>query len=123
MGAVTREEPTVESFPDNRGALAGNRRGASVSEMYKAEQDTDAKSKVTFNDREVYAPPHYTSAEIECIDAIRAQLCPIEFRGFLRGQIAKYNWRLTSKHPNPDKDAGKLLWYSMLLAGKDPRKS
>ena len=123
MGSIAREEPTVESFSDNQGAIGRDRRGARDGEIGKAEQASDAKSKVIFNDREVYAPPHYTSAEIECIDSIRAQLCPIEFRGFLRGQIAKYNWRLTSKHPDPNKDAGKLLWYSMFLAGKDPRKS
>lgn len=38
-------------------------------------------------------PEHYASAEIECIDAIQAQLTPEEFRGYLKGNVAKYLWR------------------------------
>lgn len=69
----------------------------------------------------VRRPAHYASTEIECIDAIRAQLTVSEFRGFLRGQVAKYNWRLGSKD-SFDQDSGKLLWYATWLAGKDPRE-
>jgi hypothetical protein len=65
-------------------------------------------------------PLHYKTGDIECIDAIQAQLSPAEWRGYLRGQIAKYNWRLGLKD-SAEQDANKLLWYSMMLAGKDPR--
>lgn len=67
----------------------------------------------------VLRPAHYQGA-IECIDAIRAQLSPDEWRGYLRGQVAKYNWRLGRKD---SPDAGKLLFYASLLAGIDPRKN
>jgi len=67
---------------------------------------------------EVLSPAHYTQGEIECIDAIRAQLTPQEWRGFLRGQVAKYTWRLGLKG---ERDAEKILFYASLLAGKDPR--
>lgn len=65
-------------------------------------------------------PNHYRAGEIECIDAIEAQLSPIEFRGYLRGQVAKYCWRLGLKD-SIAQDAKKLLWYSSMLAGVDPR--
>jgi hypothetical protein len=35
-------------------------------------------------------PPHYTDGSIECIDAIEAQLTAEEYRGYLKGNIAKY---------------------------------
>jgi hypothetical protein len=38
-------------------------------------------------------PPHYTDGGIECIEAIEAQLTPEEYRGYLKGNIAKYVWR------------------------------
>jgi hypothetical protein len=66
-------------------------------------------------------PAHYRVGCIELIDAIEAQLSPAEFRGYLRGQVAKYNWRLGLKD-SFDQDAKKLLWYASLLAGVDPRK-
>ena len=38
-------------------------------------------------------PQHYQSSGMECIDAIKAQLTPEEFRGFLKGNVVKYVWR------------------------------
>ena len=64
-------------------------------------------------------PAHYRD-EIECIDAIRAQLTDDEWRGYLRGQVAKYNWRMGRKDA-AEQEAKKLLWYASWLAGIDPR--
>lgn len=69
----------------------------------------------------VERPAHYAHADVECIDAIRAQLTISEWRGFLRGQVAKYNWRLGLKD-SAEQDARKLLWYATWLAGRDPRE-
>lgn len=60
-------------------------------------------------------PHHYTFGDIECIEAIRAQLTYDEYIGFLRGSIAKYNWRLTQKG-SPKQNADKLLWYAIKLS-------
>lgn len=68
----------------------------------------------------VKRPAHYNRGDIECIDAIRAQLSDAEWQGYLRGQIAKYNWRLGAKD-NVTQEAGKLLFYARLLAKEDPR--
>ncbi len=72
------------------------------------------------NNDPVRRPAHYNRGGVECIDAIRAQLTEDEWRGYLRGQVAKYNWRLGAKD-DPKQEAGKLLFYARLLAGEDPR--
>lgn len=66
-------------------------------------------------------PGHYRAGEVECIDAIASALSPAEFRGYLRGQIIKYTWRLGLKG-SAEVDAEKALWYAKMLAGQDPRK-
>ena len=62
----------------------------------------------------VNSPPHYTHGNVECIDAIQAQLTTEEFIGYLRGTIAKYNWRLMVKS-DPHEDAQKMMWYQTKL--------
>jgi hypothetical protein len=69
----------------------------------------------------VNRPAHYNQGDVECIDAIRAQLSDEEWRGYLRGQVAKYNWRLGRKDAL-EQDARKLRWYASWLCGVDPRK-
>ena len=69
----------------------------------------------------VERPAHYNQGEIEAIDAIRAQLSEEEWRGYLRGTVAKYLWRLGRKDAL-EQDARKLRWYASWLTGVDPRK-
>ena len=57
----------------------------------------------------VNSPPHYTSGDIECIDAIRAALGPEGFKAFCRGNAIKYNWRSSLK--NGVEDIAKARWY------------
>lgn len=59
-------------------------------------------------------PAHYTGGAIECIDYMQDVLTPEEFRGYLRGQVIKYQHRLMAKG-NPAQDAGKLIWYASKL--------
>ncbi len=59
----------------------------------------------------VNAPNHYTQGDIDCIDAIKAALTPEEYRGFLRGNMMKYNWRLGLKG-KATIDAEKCKWYN-----------
>jgi len=61
-------------------------------------------------------PTHYTSGNIECIDAIQAALTPEEFRGFLKGQVFKYYWRAGKKDVMQTKqDIEKAQWYANKL--------
>jgi hypothetical protein len=54
-------------------------------------------------------PPHYVDGGIECIDAIEAQLTPEEYRGFLKGNITKYNWR--ERHKGGTESLKKARFY------------
>lgn len=55
-------------------------------------------------------PSHYTQGSIECIDALKAELTPEEFRGFLKGNAAKYIWRSNLKGSTLQ-DIEKAQWY------------
>ena len=54
-------------------------------------------------------PEHYTSGGIECIEAIEAQLTPEEYRGYIKGNVAKYVWR--EKHKGGNESLRKAQWY------------
>ena len=54
-------------------------------------------------------PAHYTSGDIECIDAIKAQMTQDEFLGYLRGNNIKYLWRYRQK--GGAEDLRKAEWY------------
>ena len=54
-------------------------------------------------------PSHYTNGAIECIDAIESQLTPEEYRGYLKGNIAKYIWRERQKGGTESLE--KARWY------------
>ena len=65
-------------------------------------------------------PPHYTAdGAIECIDAIEAQLTPEEYRGYLKGNIAKYVWR--ERHKGGPESLKKARFYlDRLIANLEP---
>ena len=54
-------------------------------------------------------PSHYSDGEIECIEAIEAQLTPEEYRGYLKGNVAKYVWR--EKNKGGIESLKKAQWY------------
>jgi len=54
-------------------------------------------------------PPHYTDGGIECIEAIEAQLTAEEYRGYLKGNCAKYIWR--ERHKGAVESLKKAQWY------------
>lgn len=54
-------------------------------------------------------PSHYSSDGIECIEAIEAQLTKEEYRGFLKGNVAKYLWR--EKYKGGTESLKKAQWY------------
>lgn len=63
----------------------------------------------TFNNDNVNHPAHYNGDGIECIEAIEAQLTPEEYRGYLKGNVAKYVWR--EKHKGGIESLKKASWY------------
>lgn len=65
----------------------------------------------------VTKPAHYQpldGSDIECIDAIKAQLTPEEFRGYLRGSAAAYVWRAGRKG-EAGEDYAKAQWFLQCL--------
>lgn len=58
---------------------------------------------------QVNHPPHYTDGAIECIEGIEAQQTLEEFRGYLKGNIAKYLWR--ERHKGGIESLKKAQWY------------
>ena len=57
----------------------------------------------------VDAPAHYQGNKMQCIDAMEAMLSVDEFRGYLRGNVFKYQWRFREK--GGVEDLRKARWY------------
>ena len=57
----------------------------------------------------VDAPAHYQGNKMQCIDAMEAMLSVDEFRGYLRGNVFKYQWRFRDK--GGLEDLRKARWY------------
>ena len=68
----------------------------------------DVKERPVLVDN-VNHPSHYTDGGIECIEAIEAQLTPEEYRGYLKGNVAKYVWR--EQHKGGIESLKKAAWY------------
>ena len=58
---------------------------------------------------DVNNPVHYQGDGIECIDAIRAQMTPEEYAGYLKGNTVKYIWRYRQK--GGKESLRKARWY------------
>lgn len=82
---------------------------------FEHQRDAAARTLIELPIDVVNHPPHYTQGAVECIDAIAAQLTRSQLIGFLRGQIAKYNWRLEAKG-DARENLAKLRWYAERLA-------
>ena len=61
---------------------------------------------------QVNHPSHYQKNGMECIDFIKSILSPAEYRGFLKGNMMKYEWRAGAKEGNSkNQDLDKSKWY------------
>lgn len=77
-----------------------------VGFKYDGSEDDPAPSK----DDPVNHAAHYNDGGIECIDALEASMTPIEYAGFLKGQVFKYIWRYRLKG-KPSEDLKKARYY------------
>ena len=86
--------------------------------------DLSAPPETSLPTDPVLHPSHYASADIECIDAIRASMTPEEFAGYCKGNVMKYIWRY--KHKNGLEDLEKasvyLTWLTNTLEGEKLKK-
>ena len=83
----------------------------------RAKRDVEDRGSVKTHDA-VNEPDHYRQGMIECIEAIEAQLTAEEFRGYLKGNVAKYVWR--ERHKGGGESLQKAHWYLSLLIDKTP---
>jgi hypothetical protein len=58
----------------------------------------------------VYAPAHYNTGNIECIEAIKESMTSDAFKGYCKGNALKYVWRMSYKG-KPIEDLRKAIWY------------
>ena len=85
----------------------------------KAKAAEDTSHPITKAPDMVNRPPHYNTAEIECIDAIQAATGG-GFKYHLQGTIMKYLWRYDHKD-NLLEDLKKARWYlDRLIDWYDP---
>lgn len=55
-------------------------------------------------------PAYYNQGKVECIDAMESMLTKEEFKGYLKGSILKYLWRIGLKG-SVKENLDKLKWY------------
>jgi hypothetical protein len=122
--SVSRISPYAQVFSDCSTVSGQNGAGAtSVQETpwFKPVEDNGCKDGVCpvpwatkpyrpeLQPDLVNHPPHYTDGGIECIEAIEAQLTAEEYRGYLKGNIAKYVWR--ERHKGGTESLRKARFY------------
>lgn len=82
-------------------------KGRAISHAFDTSSATEI---ITEMKDSVNHPSHYTSGDIECIDAIKEATKHLSgFEGFLTGNCIKYLWRW--RHKNGLEDLKKTIWY------------
>ena len=66
-------------------------------------------------------PKHYTHGKIEVIKIMEDQLTPVEYRGYIKGQVIKYITR--ERYKNGLEDLKKARWYLDRLIKKMEKES
>ena len=66
-------------------------------------------------------PYHYTTGDIECIDAMKEAFGEEALKNFCRLNAFKYLWRANNKNTEKQ-DIEKAIWYLRKSIGDDPRK-
>ena len=118
LGYRRELNPTTSSVTDNQAREFAEESGTCSDGLTCGPTYCDLCPNRNTVDDPVNHPTHYTSGEIECIDAIRAALAPEEFRGFCKGNVIKYVWRSNLKGDRI-KDQKKALWYLNRLVDND----
>ena len=70
-------------------------------------KDSEVRYAAAFDP--VEKPAHYAGGDIECIDAMRAQMSKEEFEGHMKGNVIKYMWRWRDK--GGVESLKKARWY------------
>ena len=69
-------------------------------------------------------PKHYLKGGLECIQVIKAQLTPEQYKGYLYGNVLKYMWRWPEKNGIEDlRKAKHYLEWLIEEVGKNANKA
>ena len=68
----------------------------------------------------INSPKHYASGDIECIEAIRASMSQVAYKGYLKGNIQKYVWRYEQKGKLDDLHKAEV-YLGWLIAEETPK--
>lgn len=72
----------------------------------------------------VNSPKHYLKGGLECIQVIKAELTPEQYKGYLYGNVLKYMWRWQNKNGLEDlRKAAKYLEWLQEEVGKNANKA
>lgn len=115
VGELNNKEDTLTSIENWRKGLQGLPEIALNLGLNSEEVTSRVLERLNEEDK-VNSPSHYNHGEIECIDAIAAALTLGELKGFVRGNVIKYLWRM--EHKGGLEDLKKARWYLDYLINK-----
>ena len=67
-------------------------------------------------------PSHYTSGEIQAIDAMRSAFGSDELKMFCKINAFKYIWRSSLHKDGDDINISKAIWFLRMYLDDDPRQ-
>ena len=84
-------------------------------------EDRAIKMPESSNPDNVNRPKHYLKGGLECIQVIKAELTPEQYKGYLYGNVLKYMWRWQDKNGLEDlrKAAKYLEWLQKEVEKND----
>lgn len=101
---------TMPEWEDDVINLAGNVYGKYSTDICDLTIEMKGDEPMVNGYDPVNHPDHYTSGEVECIDAIKSSMTQLQFEGYLQGNVMKYIWRYRHKG-HASQDLKKARWY------------
>ena len=82
-----------------------------AANIYFSDEDGEPVNALTDEEGDpVNAPSHYKAGGVECIELLRQNLTPEQYKGFLLGNVQKYIFRCQAKGCE-EQDLRKAEWY------------
>lgn len=94
----------VEETPEEKLSAALDKAGSIIAQGINNTKEDSPMQKNIFvpsvnaKHDNVNSPKHYLKGGLECIQVIKAQLTPEQYKGYLYGNVLKYMWRWPDKN-------------------------
>ena len=113
---------TVSAYVDTGAMILWQRHEQPEEPPINYFEDADAFIESNVEQDNVNHPSHYSSGEVECIDAIQSSMTHEAFCGYLKGNVQKYMWRYENK--GGTESLKKAQWYlNKLIEVRDENSS